>query len=292
MQTAIPIYAMNSLKSDNLSGILIERFEDYLRCNNHLMHAHKHHFFHLVFFTAGSGEQFIDFNKHPVKPGIIYFMSPGQVHHWKFDEQPEGFIINFSDTYFSSFLQDANYLNRFRFFNGAPLAQVIALPPALQAEIKTIFENLLSEFESGKVHEDYLKTLLLEVFFKVASYQKIIEPGKEEAYNHTLINNFQQLIEIHYKQYKLPKAYAKLLYITPNHLNAVCKDFLGVPAGTLIRNRTLLEAKRLLVNLDKRIGEIADELNYSDQSYFIKFFKKYEGLTPEKFRKQISHGSE
>ena len=68
---------------------------------------------------------------------------------------------------------------------------------------------------------------------------------------------------------------------------------MGVSAGTLIRERVILEAKRLLINLDLMVSEIADKLNFDDQSYFIKFFKKYEGITPEKFRKlnTTSHGT-
>jgi AraC-like DNA-binding protein len=48
----------------------------------------------------------------------------------------------------------------------------------------------------------------------------------------------------------------------------------------------LLEAKRLLVNLDLNIAEIADRLNFNDNSYFTKFFKKYTALTPEEFRRK------
>ncbi|PTS97440.1 AraC family transcriptional regulator, partial [Pedobacter sp. HMWF019] len=73
--------------------------------------------------------------------------------------------------------------------------------------------------------------------------------------------------------------------ITPNHLNALCNDLLGKSAGEIIRERVILEAKRLLINLDLSVAEIAERLNFSDQSYFIKFFKKYEEITPEKFRK-------
>ena len=90
----------------------------------------------------------------------------------------------------------------------------------------------------------------------------------------------------HYIDVKLPKDYAELLYITPNHLNAVCKDVLGLSAGEVIRNRTLLEAKRLLTNPRLNISEIAFNLNFSDNSYFTKFFKKIEGITPEEFRKR------
>ncbi|WP_242692211.1 helix-turn-helix domain-containing protein [Aridibaculum aurantiacum] len=78
-----------------------------------------------------------------------------------------------------------------------------------------------------------------------------------------------------------------MLYVTPNHLNALCKDVTGRPAGELIRDRVLLEAKRLLINAKMSISEIALELDFTDNSYFTKFFKKYEGVTPEVFRKQI-----
>jgi len=73
----------------------------------------------------------------------------------------------------------------------------------------------------------------------------------------------------------------------------LCNDFLGISAGTLIRERVILEAKRLLINRDLMVAEIAEKLNFADQSYFIKFFKKYEGITPEKFRKSniSTHGT-
>jgi AraC-like DNA-binding protein len=60
---------------------------------------------------------------------------------------------------------------------------------------------------------------------------------------------------------------------------------LGISAGELIRDRILLEAKRLLINLDLTISEIAYQLNFSDNSYFTKFFKKYTGQKPDEFRK-------
>jgi len=74
------------------------------------------------------------------------------------------------------------------------------------------------------------------------------------------------------------------LYITPNHLNALCQDMLGKTAGDLIRDRILLESKRLLTNADMTITEIAYNLNFKDNSYFNRFFKKEVGSTPDEFR--------
>ena len=78
-----------------------------------------------------------------------------------------------------------------------------------------------------------------------------------------------------------------MLHITPNHLNAVCTKVYGHSAGEHIRNRVMVEAKRLLVNMPGvTVAEIAYQLNFDDNAYFSRFFKKYAGETPEKFRKR------
>jgi AraC-like DNA-binding protein len=92
---------------------------------------------------------------------------------------------------------------------------------------------------------------------------------------------------MNFATHKLPKDYAEMLFITPNHLNALCRETLNTPAGEIIRNRVALEAKRLLTNLDLTITEIAYRLGFADNSYFTKFFKKQTNTNPEDFRKKV-----
>ena len=284
MKSEIPIYDIQNFKAYKNDGILVSRFGYYATQHQHLHSAHRHSFYHLVFFTAGTGNQQIDFKKFTVKPGLIYFMIPGQVHSWDFESEPDGYIINFSTDYLSSFLLKPNYLENFSFFSGQPDQQVLTLEVDVQQKVISIFEDILKEGQNEQpINDDLVKTLLIRLFIEIARNKT--QALNTNSYNHTLLKNFKTLIEDNYAKLRLPKQYAALLYITPNHLNALCNDFLGVSAGTLIRDRVILEAKRLLINLDLLISEIAIKLNFDDQSYFIKFFKKYEGLTPEKFRK-------
>jgi AraC family transcriptional regulator, transcriptional activator of pobA len=103
-------------------------------------------------------------------------------------------------------------------------------------------------------------------------------------HNVVLMRQFEKLIEQHFREKRLPKEYAEMMFVTPNHLNALSNDVAGKSAGELIRERILLEAKRLLANSDLMISQIAAILHFEDNAYFTRFFKKYLGTTPEGFR--------
>jgi len=101
-----------------------------------------------------------------------------------------------------------------------------------------------------------------------------------------VMGSFRKLLDQNYKTMRLPSEYAAMLFVTPNHLNVLSRDLLGRSAGEVIRDRVLLEAKRLLTNAGMTGAQIAGELNFQDNSYFNRFFKKYEGVTPEEFRRK------
>jgi AraC-like DNA-binding protein len=289
MKTAIPIYDICTLSHQQKDDILIKRFAPYLKSHRNLHLAHKHSFYHLVFFTKGGGMQTIDFENFPVKANQIYFMIPGQVHSWDFKGDVDGYLINFSTTFFQSFLLKANYLEDLPFFSGITKDAVIDIPEHLQPKIINLFEELMAENETiSPLGLDMVKSLMLQLFIMVARLNNEVAETVAPNYNQTLLRSFQKLIEKNYMHLRLPKQYAELLYITPNHLNALCNDVLGVSAGEVIRNRIILEAKRLLINNDMTVLEIANHLNFADNSYFTKFFKKLEGVTPEEFRKKTN----
>lgn len=286
MKQDIPVYDICTLSEFKQDDILISRFAPYLAHHHKLHLAHKHTFYHLVLFTHGGGTHAIDFEQFEVKPYQIYFMVPGQVHSWSFEGAVDGYVINFSVPFFQSFLLKPDYLEQFSFFSGSISDAVINLPHEVQQQIIPLFEQLVQESETGqRLGLDMVRALLLQVFIAIGRLGFEQQANSMSPYNYTLLKNFQKLIEKHYTTLRLPKDYAELLYITPNHLNALCKDVLNIPAGEVIRNRIVLEAKRLLINMQLTISEIAQRLSFDDNSYFTKFFKKQTGLTPEEFRK-------
>jgi len=286
MKKAFPVYDICSLADHQHNDLLISRFAPYLQKHQNLSLPHKHTFYHVVLFTQGDGKHSIDFKYFAVKPYQIYFMAPGQVHRWDFEGPVDGYIINFSAEFFQSFLLRPDYLESLPFFTGNVEDEVINLPADIHRRTIDLFEQLITESgQTGRMGMDMIRTLMLQLFILVARQTEYNNQSTAPTYNYTLLQSFRKLTDKNFATLRLPKDYAALLYITPNHLNALCNDMLGISAGEVIRNRVILEAKRLLVNLDLNITEIANKLNFADNSYFTKFFKKYTGYTPEEFRK-------
>ncbi|MEI6950009.1 AraC family transcriptional regulator [Paraflavisolibacter sp. H34] len=290
---AIPVYDLCSLSEskDPRQELLAERFGAYLkRHTEHLHRPHRHSFYHLVLFTRGRGSHTIDFERFAVQPGQVYFMVPGQVHSWHFEGEVDGYIIHFSDQLFRSFLQDPYYLERFPFFSGNSAEGVCQLPEDGLRQVFPLMETILGEAAgSDPFSLDRVRLALLDFFIAVdrrcgSAGRKSVPPQKA-----TLLRSFQKLVDRNFRLLRLPKEYAALLYVTPNHLNALCQDLLGKTAGEVIRDRVLLEARRLLTNAGQTVTEIAYDLNFQDNSYFNRFFKKETGQTPEEFRKQFIH---
>lgn len=279
------LHSTNQLSKE----VIAEPFGEYLRAHPNLHLPHRHSFFHIVLFTAGGGTHNIDFQQFAVVPGQIYFMKPGQVHSWSFEDEMDGYVINFSEDIFNQFLANSHYLEQFSFFRGVANECVINLEPEGYDRAKMLMSAIVTEVHHPQpMTQDAILNHLLTLFIIAQRCATLHLPATHKPQNQVLLQNFRKLVDMHFAEKRLPKDYATLLYITPNHLNALSNDLLGKSAGEVIRDRILLEAKRLLINADITIAEIASVLDFTDNSHFTRFFKKYTGLTPDGFRKECS----
>ena len=95
---------------------------------------------------------------------------------------------------------------------------------------------------------------------------------------------YESLIES-YQSERSVKFYADQLCLTPKHLSGVVKEVSGKTVGEWIDELVILEAKALLDSSSMNIQEIADRLNFANQSFFGKYFKHYTGMSPKEYRK-------
>ena len=99
-----------------------------------------------------------------------------------------------------------------------------------------------------------------------------------------IFERFISEVEAHYKEERSVKYYADLLCLTPKYLSSVIYSVSQRLAGEWIDNYVMLEAKTLLKSGKLTIQQISEHLNFSNQSFFGKFFKRYARISPKEYR--------
>lgn len=99
-----------------------------------------------------------------------------------------------------------------------------------------------------------------------------------------LFTEFVQLVNQQAYTWHTIEPYASRLCITPRYLSTVVKQVSGKTAKQWIDEALVTRIKIDLKHTDKPIARIADEMNFPNPSFFVKFFKRMTGVTPSHFR--------
>lgn len=288
-----PVYSACDLISKENSGhqVVVHELKDLLTEEEFIpSKPHRHTYYQILFVEKGSGIHKVDFNETEINAPVIYFLSPGQVHDLVFErKETEGYMINFDGEFFDKFLTKSNGLDGLPFFGYRKSINSFHIETEKVQELKNILKKINSLFEAkSKMHVEFIRIYLLELFYTVMSGTEENTENINITNQKSIIYRFEKLVEQNYTTEHYPKFYADKLAITANYLNFICKNFSGKKAGEIIRDRVILEAKRLLVNSEFSISQIAFQLGFDDNSYFTKFFKTFSGNSPSEFRNNLN----
>ncbi len=90
----------------------------------------------------------------------------------------------------------------------------------------------------------------------------------------------------YYHPFTLP-ALAEVVGYQPDYLSTLFKKHIGVSVIEYANRLRIEAAKNLFANYDLSIKEAAYSCGFSDDKYFMKVFKKYEGMTPTEYKKTL-----
>lgn len=283
LEEKIPAYSIETLRAapgiQEKREVDVFRFEYFSRDIEHLKAPHRHHFYTFILVLGGNGSHDVDFNTYAIQANRLFLISPGQVHAWNELKDVTGYVVMFTDS-FVALSKGRKLMNAWPLFRvgQANFIDLTDEEVLAWAEECRFMENEMrapDAFSRDAVFYS-IGTLLVRASRLYASMVHTLTQG--------LLFRFQELVEEHFMEKRMPKEYSALLHVTPNHLNAIVKKMSGKSAGELIRQRIVLEAKRSLAHTHLSVAEIAFQLGFEDNSYFGRFFRKYAGSTPNQFR--------
>ena len=209
-------------------------------------------------------------------------MRPGQAHQLTLRSGTTGYLLEFTQDFYAPSARSA--IEVLRRVSYKPLCH---LHPAGIDPLFSILANIAREYSARQEHfttviQAELDILFIELLRQSRNPQS--HSTTENEYALQKLEELQQLIEQHLTTHKQVAFYAAKLHLTPYQLNAITKTTLGKTGSQLITDHIILEARRQLLATTNQVNHIASELGYEDPSYFIRFFRKHTGHSPESYR--------
>ncbi|MCU7548152.1 AraC family transcriptional regulator [Chitinophagaceae bacterium LB-8] len=247
---------------------------------------HKHDFFFVLALHKGTGIHEIDFMQYEVHNNSIFILRPGQVHRLELMADSTGFLMEFD----LSFYQPKNTITDQR-WKKASSKNYCEVEASRFMKLHAILTSVFNEFTTKQ--EGYVEAIKanLDLFF-IEYIRQSRNPKSiaktESGYTQERFEELIRLLEVNIGSMKNVSQYADLLSLSSYQLNAITKASVGKTVSDLINEQIILEAKRYLLATSNQVKDVADHLGYEDVSYFIRFFKKHTGHSPDAFRKQYN----
>lgn len=291
MKPLFPAYSIGHFigQPGNPTEFAITRFADINEADvADIDDPHRHTFYEIMWVDAGVSTQIIDYQEYKISDGMLFFISPGQLHHFDTWQPLQGGSVFFTESFLLLDHTDKDRLFELTFLDNFYTLPYLRPAPTAFAEIRGVIDLLLREQQrpdaSARIQQSLLHVLLSQI-------QRCVDGGDNRPISKRYVVLYKQLkhlIDAHFTESLTAADYADRLNITPHHLNLIAKTVTGKTTTGLIRARCMLEARRLLTYTDSTVSDIATALGYDDLAYFGRVFRAETSLSPLQFKQAMS----
>lgn len=288
-------YHLNKHQPDK-PQFAIHDLNEYLAMNQGKANKpHIHSFYQIIWFKKGTGKHFVDFKAYDVTENAIFFIAKNQVHYFDLNLDYEGMLIHFSELFLGERESGIDFLVKRSLFNNPDQMPSCCIGQGIELILSEYIDQIKAELKNN---DDFAREELLRTYLKAFLIQV------QRRKNHFEQKNGKQIFMLDEKREQMIRflnhvddnftkglsvaEYAQLLHMSPRKLSDLTAQTLNKTPLTIIQERIILEAQRLLLHSNLNINQIGYRLGFDDPSYFVKYFKKQTHISPSEFRKSIS----
>ncbi|CAC9972392.1 AraC family transcriptional regulator [Flavobacterium panici] len=263
----------------------LEQFPKTIRKNN---------FFELIYVVDGTGIQVINDNTFQYRKGNLFLVTPQDVHSYEITTPTKFFFLRFNEYYIKENSQNgqSETILRMEYIlqNASHRPGCILKNTIDKPLIASLIESIIQELNNQQIYHQKIIEQIVNTIITIVARNIALKLPKniKETTGEMVLEILHYIQENIYnpKQLKAERV-SEHFNISLNYLGKYFKKQTGETLQEYIANYKLRLIEARLLNSDMRINEIADELNFSDESHLNKVFRKHKGMNPSEFRKKF-----
>lgn len=162
--------------------------------------------------------------------------------------------------------------------------------PGAAAELESCLCLLLNELHDNKIGSHYIcKGLLLRIFRIISTrYDFSLSKEQRKTMNWIVFEEISDYIKRHFATVTIQEL-VREFHFQEDYFNRLIKSKTGLTYSAYVQQIRLERAAHMLISTDKSVDEITESVGYRNKGYFYKIFQEKYGITPSRYRKQITH---
>ena len=247
---------------------------------------HKVEFYIILIIEEGESFHTIDFIDYKCETGTLITIRKDQIHKFFKGKNIKGSLLLFTDEFLVSYLEEMESQKTMLLFNellGSPKLQL------LDSDFRDILQMVHRIKEEYAVVNDAhsLSIIRSELHILITKLFRIKAKSKKIDFDRKYLSEFvalQQLIEANITETRTVRDYAQMMGLSSKTLNSITRSIVHKPAKEFIDEICTKQIKRLLINTQLSVKEIAYQSGFEETTNFYKYFKRQTKTTPEQFR--------
>lgn len=242
----------------------------------------------LILCTKGSGQYTVDSVEHKVEAGDLIIVNQGRViYDCSMSPDCRGMGIIISYDFFNETIKSVHDLSSLFLF--ARTHPVFNLPDNRASFIRNTLIRMKEKMEEPDNHfrREMMQTMFLTMVYELSNEIKDVQSQKDERNTRAeeIFTKFILLVENNFRTERRVSWYSEQLCISPKYLSETIKNVSKRTPNEWIDAYVTMELRMLLRNTQHSIKQIAQSLNFSNQSFLGKYFKEHVGMSPSEYRR-------
>lgn len=252
------------------------------RFYDHLENYHRIKFNSILIVIEGEGEHNIDFKTYKYQKGTVLFVAKNQVTSFKLNPNMNAYILEFTEGFLCGVIEESI----------SDMFDYMRYEASLQLNNETldsIFSNIKLLTKQLELANDEYKKSIIQSLFQSLLIQlkrqrvKCVTPIKTK--DEKIYNKFLYLVRSTHKYTLRVEDYARELDISSKTLTRILSKYTNRTTKAYLDEFLLIKIKRYLLDEGLTLQEIANRVDFDKITNLIKFFKKFEKITPSEFKK-------